>query len=76
MASDRIRLMPPRAGDHFTHKHRLDLSAPVRERQHAVCRVTSVRRGLVYYTYADAPVGAKGAFTMTVESWEDDYGGM
>ena len=38
--------------------------------------VTSVRRGLVYYTYADAPAGAKGAFTMTVESWEDDYGGM
>ena len=63
----------PRPGMVFTHARLLDLDAPVRDRVPAQCRITAVRAGWVYYTYASSPIN-KGHFKVDVREWMDTYG--
>lgn len=62
----------PRRGQEFTHSSFRRL-LPDGTQPFAVMRVTAVRRGEVFYTYADS-ASNKGAFRMPVENWRKRYG--
>ena len=65
--------MKPKRGTLFTHKHMLAPDAPIsRNSPKAVCRVTTVRKGFVYYTYDDG--STKGSWYTPIVTWLADYG--
>jgi hypothetical protein len=63
----------------FLHLHTLDPDwqpgpgQKWRDAPKARMRVTKMTRLAVYYTYANAEPGARGAFSMTRETWDRDY---
>lgn len=63
----------------FHHGHTLDPNwqpgpgEKWRNAPKAKMRVTKMTRLAVYYTYADAEPGARGAFSMKRETWDRDY---
>lgn len=76
--------MTPKKGDEFTHKHFVMLDTttrrprgdddPLKDRYiPARMKITAVRKGIVYYTYANSRYN-KGAWKMPVESWTRTYG--
>lgn len=62
----------PRRGTEFTHSSFRRL-LPDGTQPFARMRVTAVRCGVVFYTYADDP-GSKGAFKMPIGNWIKRYG--
>lgn len=58
-----------RRGSIFRHARWLDINAPVGERKYALCRVTAVRRGQVYWTYAN-DLENKGAMYFAADKAE------
>lgn len=72
--------MTPKKGDQFTHKHFkvLDPETIFDERVvprsiPALMKITAVRKGVVYYTYASSRYN-RGAWKMSVEKWIEVYG--
>lgn len=61
-------VITPKRGVVFTHRSFLD-----KDRLPALMRITSVRMGRVYYTYADDPEN-HGAFWAYRENWVKRYG--
>lgn len=61
-------MIAPKRGTVFTHRTFRD-----KDRQPARMRVTSVRNGRVYYTYADDPEN-RGAFYSDHGAWTKHYG--
>lgn len=63
----------PRKGNKFVHKSFRDPGNPHNRDARAEMRITSVRQGKVYYTYATEPSN-KGAWYMPVDKWREKYG--
>lgn len=62
----------PRRGMEFMHSS-FRRQHPDGTQPFALMRITAVRRGVVFYTYADDP-GTKGAFRMPIDNWVKRYG--
>ncbi|WP_234797282.1 hypothetical protein [Mycobacteroides chelonae] len=62
----------PTRGQIFTHSTFRRL-LPDGTKGFAVMKVTAVRRGEVFYTYADSPTN-KGDWRMPIENWLKRYG--
>ncbi|WP_396909952.1 hypothetical protein [Mycolicibacterium sp.] len=62
----------PKRGQEFTHNSFQRILADG-TKAFAVMKVTAIRRGVVFYTYADDATN-KGAFKMPVENWIARYG--
>ncbi|MEM6107389.1 hypothetical protein AAHS21_14125 [Mycobacterium sp. 050272] len=62
----------PKRGQEFTH---LSFRRQLPDGTHvlAVMKVTAVRRGEVFYTYADSPTN-KGDWRMPIGNWIKRYG--
>lgn len=65
-------MVEPKKGVTFTHKTFLAMHNSPRG-QKARMRVTSVRKGNVYYTY-DTELEDKGAFYLPTDVWMERYG--
>lgn len=68
--------MEPRKGVEFTHDKMIDTRTMTVTREgtvYARMKITSVRGGRVFYTYAwdDRPIGA---FTLPVDKWIERFG--
>lgn len=67
-------------GDEFTHKsfvrdEMVDTNhGKTRRRVKAKMKITSIRKGCVYYTYADSESN-KGAWYLPIADFEETYGG-
>lgn len=64
-------LSQPKRGQEFTHSS-FRRMLPDGSQPFAVMKVTAVRRGEVYYTYADSPTN-KGDWRMPIENWMKRY---
>lgn len=64
--------LKPKRGVQFTHSSFRRL-LPDGTQPFAVMKVTAVRRGEVFYTYADDPTN-KGSFRMPIGNWIKRYG--
>lgn len=62
----------PKHGQEFTHSSFRRL-LPDGSQPFAVMKVTAVRGGEVFYTYADSPTN-KGDWRMPIENWIKRYG--
>ncbi|MCT7372096.1 hypothetical protein A7R75_24145 [Mycolicibacterium llatzerense] len=63
---------PPLRGQQFTHLNFLR-KQPDGSQARAIMKVTAVRCGEVFYTYADSPTN-KGDWRMPLSTWVERYG--
>lgn len=61
----------PRRGQEFTHANFFQVGGDG-TRTPAIMKVTSIRRDVVFYTYADSPTN-KGDWRMSIKDWALRY---